>query len=163
MTSGRSTDAAAQYTFDRFFIDGQWMFPSGAETFDVRSPHDQTPVGSAPVATQADVDRAVAAARRAFDDGPWPQMTVGQRVASLRPVIDAYGTRIRELAALVTAEMGSPTGFSEAAHGIGPLTLMQQTVQFAESYAWTERRGAAWSSASRSELSASSRPGMCRR
>jgi aldehyde dehydrogenase (NAD+) len=141
MTSGQSTDAPKTYTFDRFFIDGRWTSPSTEDRFDIRSPHDRRPVGSAPIASQSDVDHAVAAARRAFDDGPWPQMTVEQRITALRPFIDAYATRTAELAALLTAEMGSPANFSEAAHGIGPLTLMRQTLEFAESYAWAERRG----------------------
>lgn len=130
------------YDFDQFFIDGKWVAPESTETFDIRSPHDGAQVGSAPVASAADVDRAVAAARRAFDEGPWPRMSVEERLTVLQPTIAAYGTRTAELAALVTAEMGSPAWFSEAAHGIGPLALMQVTAQFAESYPWTERRGA---------------------
>ncbi|MGB8404236.1 MAG: aldehyde dehydrogenase [Mycobacterium sp.] len=141
MTFIQSTDVPKTYSFRRFFVDGQWISPATEERFDVRSAHDGSHVGSAPIASEADVDRAVAAARRAFDEGPWPQMTVEQRIAALLPFIDAYATRTAELATLVTAEMGSPASFSEPAHGIGPLTLMRRTVEFAESYAWTEQRG----------------------
>jgi betaine-aldehyde dehydrogenase len=129
------------YSFDRLFLNGDWVTPVTRDVSDIRSPHDGSAVGSAPVASVEDVDVAVAAARRAFDEGPWPRMTVGERIAALRPFVDAYGARTSEIASLVTSEMGSPASFAEAAHGIGPLVLMQQTLQFAESYAWTERRG----------------------
>jgi aldehyde dehydrogenase (NAD+) len=141
MSPSQPAATAKSYSFDRFFLDGRWVTPSSADSLDVRSPHDGSAVGSAPVATEADVDRAVAAARRAFDDGPWPRLTVEQRIAAVRPFVEAYAARTSELAALVSAEMGSPVEFAEAAHGIGPLMLMQQTLQFAESYAWSERRG----------------------
>lgn len=129
------------YSFDRLFVAGEWVAPSTGDAFDIRSPHDGTAVGSAPIASEADVDAAVASARLAFDEGPWPRMTVAERIAVLRPFIDAYGGRAGEMSALVTSEMGSPATFSQAAHGIGPFVLMQQTCEFAEAYAWTEARG----------------------
>lgn len=141
MSSSQSTLTAGAYSFDRLFLDGHWVAPATHDCSDIRSPHDGAAVGSAPIASDGDIDRAVAAARRAFDEGPWPRMTVEDRIAALRPFVDAYGARTSEIAALVTSEMGSPASFAVAAHGIGPLVLMQQTLQFAESYAWTERRG----------------------
>ncbi len=135
------TDTARSYAFDRLFLDGAWVSPSTNDLFDIRSPHDGSAVGSAPIASESDVDRAVEAARRAFHEGPWPRMTVEERIAALRPFVDGYADRTSELATLVTAEMGSPTTFSEPAHGLGPLLLMQATLGFAESYPWTERRG----------------------
>jgi betaine-aldehyde dehydrogenase len=141
MSPSQPAETARAYAYDRFFLDGAWVSPSTSELFDIRSPHDGSAVGSAPIASEADVDRAVVAARRAFDDGPWPRMTVQQRIAALRPFVEAYAARTSELAALVTSEMGSPATFSEPAHGLGPLLLMQATLGFAESYPWTERRG----------------------
>ena len=129
------------YVYDRLFVDGAWVSPSTSERFDIRSPHDGSSVGSAPIAAESDVDRAVEAARRAFDEGPWPRMAVADRVAALRPFLDAYAARTSELATLVTSEMGSPATFSEPAHGLGPLLLMQATLGFADSYPWIERRG----------------------
>lgn len=129
------------YTFDRLFVAGEWVTPSTGDAFDIRSPHDGSEVGTAPIASEADVDTAVAAARRAFDEGPWPRMTVTERIAALRPFVEAYGASTAEMSALVTAEMGTPATFSEPAHGIGPFVLMQQTLRFAEGYAWTETRG----------------------
>jgi aldehyde dehydrogenase (NAD+) len=141
MSPSQPTDTAKAYAFDRLVLDGAWVPPSTSDLFDVRSPHDGSAVGSAPIASETDVDRAVEAARRAFDEGPWPRMTVAERIAALRPFVDEYATRTAELATLVTSEMGSPATFAEPAHGLGPLLLMQATLGFAESYPWTERRG----------------------
>jgi aldehyde dehydrogenase (NAD+) len=141
MSTSRSAGTDRAHSYDELFLDGRWSAPSTDEASDIRSPHDGSHVGSAPVASEADVDAAVAAARRAFDEGPWPRLTVAERIALLRPFVEAYGARTGEFAALVTSEMGSPATFSEAAHGIGPLVLMKQTMEFAESYAWTETRG----------------------
>lgn len=133
--------APTAHDYAQFFIDDVWRQPSSDDSFDVRSPHDGARVGSAPVASADDVDIAVAAARRAFDDGPWPRMTVVERVAALCPFVEEYARRTAEMATLVTAEMGSPVWFSEAAHGTGPLALMRQTIGFAESYDWSQMRG----------------------
>ena len=129
------------HTYEQLFVDGAWTNPSTGDTFDVRSPHDGRAVGSAPIASAADVDTAVAAARRAFDDGPWPRMSPAERIAALRPFVESYGKTTGELAELVTAEMGTPHWFSDSAHGTGPFFLMQQTLEFAQAYGWTERRG----------------------
>jgi aldehyde dehydrogenase (NAD+) len=129
------------HAYHRFFVDGEWRDPCTDDVFDIRSPHDGTAVGVAAVASPADVDVAVTAARRAFDDGPWPRMTVAERIAALRPFVEQYGSRTTEMAELVTAEMGSPHWFSDSAHGIGPFFLMQQTIEFADTYEWSERRG----------------------
>src|SRR5260370_29250722 len=79
---------------DRFYIGGQWVAPAGSATLDVISPHTEEVVGRVPDGTTADMDRAVAAARDAFGNGPWPRMAPaapppgGGRTAALyaRPV-----------------------------------------------------------------------------
>ena len=133
--------SAVAHAYHRFFVYGAWRKPATDEVFDIHSPHDGTRVGAASVASPADVDVAVAAARQAFDEGPWPRMTVAERLAALKPFVEEYGSRTTEMSELVTAEMGSPHWFSDSAHGIGPFFLMQQTIEFAEGYAWSERRG----------------------
>ena len=71
--------------------------PSTTDLIEVRSPHDNVVVGSAPLGDARDIDRAVAAARVAFDAGPWPRMTVAERCAALQPLVDAYGARVEEM------------------------------------------------------------------
>ena len=67
----------------QFFIGGTWADPSGGDRLGVVSPSTEEVVGEVPVATTADIDRAVRAARSAFDDGPWPRMAPAERAAVL--------------------------------------------------------------------------------
>ena len=64
---------------DKFFIGGDWVDPAGSDQLAVISPHTEEVIAKVPEATTADVDRAVAAAREAFDNGPWPQMSPAER------------------------------------------------------------------------------------
>ena len=96
------------YDFDRLLIGSQWSEPATAERLEIRSPASGEPVGSAPEATSADVDAAVAAARRAFDEGPWPHLTMAERVAALTPVRERLGSLFAELDVLATRENGVP-------------------------------------------------------
>jgi acyl-CoA reductase-like NAD-dependent aldehyde dehydrogenase len=61
---------------DELFIGGAWSKPSIAQQIEVISPHTEKPVAEVSAASPDDVDKAVAAARQAFDDGPWPQLVV---------------------------------------------------------------------------------------
>ena len=58
---------------DKLFIGGEWVASTGRETLEVISPLTEETIAKVPEATTEDIDRAVAAARRAFDDGPWPR------------------------------------------------------------------------------------------
>src|SRR5262245_29351594 len=77
-TNGGDVD---QGLLDRraLFIGGEWVEPAAAERFGVVSPATEEVVGHVPLAETADVDRAVAAARLAFDEGPWPRTTPAER------------------------------------------------------------------------------------
>jgi aldehyde dehydrogenase (NAD+) len=128
-------------TFDQLFVGGDWRAPVSGDRLDIASPHDGSPVGSAPSAGAADINVAVEAARTAFDEGPWPRMGVAERIAALRPFVDSYEKIIATMGRLVTAEMGTPKWFAELVHGVGPHLLASSTLDFAASYAWEERRG----------------------
>jgi aldehyde dehydrogenase (NAD+) len=66
-------------TKDRLFIGGTLVEPSSSEVIEVTNPSTEETIGSVPDATTADIDRAVAAAREAFDRGPWPRMEPSER------------------------------------------------------------------------------------
>ena len=68
-------------SYDRLFIGGEWVEPSSSAVFDVVSPTTEELVGRVPEAQNADIDRAVAVAREAFDHGPWPRMAPAERAA----------------------------------------------------------------------------------
>ncbi|MFI5957573.1 aldehyde dehydrogenase [Cryptosporangium sp. NPDC051539] len=101
---------------EEIFVDGKWVRTTGWLR-DVVSPSTLEVVGCAPDGTTEDVDRAVAAARRAFDDGSWPGLSPTERVGYLERASELYARRSGELAELITAEMGSPITFSRNAQG----------------------------------------------
>ena len=61
--------------YDKLFIGGEWVEPSTSDVIEVFSPATGEKVGQVPLAAKADVDAACAAARKAFDEGPWPRMS----------------------------------------------------------------------------------------
>jgi betaine-aldehyde dehydrogenase len=128
--------------WDKLHVDGAWTAPFSSATIEVQSPHDGSLVGSAPCGEARDIDRAVRAARLAFDVGPWPRLTVAERCAALLPLVEAYGDRVDEVSALITAEMGSPYWFSNLGQARGPHLLMTQLLDYAAALHWEERRGA---------------------
>jgi acyl-CoA reductase-like NAD-dependent aldehyde dehydrogenase len=87
-----------------------------------------------------DVDRAVAAARRAVDEGPWPGLDPAERIDALRRLAALYGERRREMAELVTAEMGSPITFSKLAQATLPCTMLGAFADVAAAHPWEEVR-----------------------
>jgi aldehyde dehydrogenase (NAD+) len=93
---------------DRLFIEGEWVRPAGTAVIEVISPHTEEVIGTVPDGTPDDMDRAVAAARTAFDSGPWPRMDVRERAAFVRRLADRYAARVAEMGRLITAQMGAP-------------------------------------------------------
>lgn len=98
--------------YDELFIGGQWRKPANPQQLDVISPHSEQPIGHAQAAGPEDVDAAVAAARRAFDHGPWPRMSHAERMAKVEQLATIYAAHMDEMADLITDEMGSPRSFS---------------------------------------------------
>ena len=124
--------------YDKLFIGGRWTEPATTELLDIRSPHDRSLVGRAAQASPIDVDQAVSAAREAFDHGPWPRMTPGERQAVIARFSELHAARTEELAALVTSENGSAIWFTRWTH----TALAEQTSAYlraAESFGWEER------------------------
>jgi acyl-CoA reductase-like NAD-dependent aldehyde dehydrogenase len=72
-------------THEHFFIGGDWAPPAGPDVIEVVSPHTEEVIGRVPAGTPADVDRAVAAARAAFDHGPWPRTAPREPVPAVIP------------------------------------------------------------------------------
>ncbi|CAO5154270.1 Geranial dehydrogenase [Frankia sp. AiPs1] len=89
-----------------FYIDGAWVEPAGTVELPVISPSTEQQVGAVPVATTADIDRAVAAARTAFDDGPWPRLGVGERADILHRAAAALRKVEQDIAGVTVDEMG---------------------------------------------------------
>jgi aldehyde dehydrogenase (NAD+) len=85
----------------RLYIDGQWTEATGGATYGVINPATEETFAHAPNATRADLERAVAAARRAFDEGPWTRTTPKDRAKVLRRLIDGLEKRKEEIRQLL--------------------------------------------------------------
>lgn len=94
-------------------IDGEWSPTASRALIVVENPADERPVGAVVAGDAHDVDRAVAAARRAF--GPWAATPMSQRIELVEALAAGLGTHREHLAATLTAEMGAPIAFARAA------------------------------------------------
>ena len=100
-----------------FFIGGQWQKPAASGKLSVISPVTEEVVLTFAEATPQDVDRAVAAAREAFDRGPWPRMSPQERGAALLKVAELLKARQPELAQLWTTQVGAAISFTRYVSG----------------------------------------------
>ncbi len=91
----------------RLFIDGAWCDARGGSTFDVINPASETVIAKAANATRADLDRAVTAARRAFDEGPWRKTTPRDRARILRRLVEGLNARKEEIRQVLIAMAGA--------------------------------------------------------
>ncbi len=90
----------------RFYIDGQWVGPLAEDDFEVVNPATEEVAGRISLGTAADVDRAVAAARRAFE--AYSQTTREERIALLERIVAEFQHRLEDLARAISEEMGAP-------------------------------------------------------
>ncbi|MGI9004938.1 MAG: aldehyde dehydrogenase [Streptosporangiaceae bacterium] len=125
---------------DRFYIGGGWVSPAGQATIDVVSPHTEEVIGRVPDGTPADMDRAVAAAREAFDHGPWPWMAPAERAAAVARLADLYAARLGDFAELITTEMGSPITFSQLAQAPQPQMMLSYFADLGKTFTWEDER-----------------------
>ncbi|MDR5750714.1 MULTISPECIES: aldehyde dehydrogenase family protein [unclassified Caballeronia] len=95
-------------------IDGTWHASASGETIDVTNPADGSVLCRVPAAHESDVDRAVQAARRAFDDSAWSRMKPSDRERLLLRAADAIEANARELAELEALDNGKPVAVAEA-------------------------------------------------
>lgn len=126
--------------YDQLFIGGRWQSPSTTQRLSVISPHTEESIGETPEASPEDVDKAVTAARKAFDEGPWPRLSVGERMEKIEKLTAVYTAETDAIADLITAEMGSPKTFSRLGQGVGALAQMHLNLATARDFPWVERR-----------------------
>jgi acyl-CoA reductase-like NAD-dependent aldehyde dehydrogenase len=113
----------------RFFIDGEWVEPRGTETHRALEAATGEPLGTAALGTDADIDAAVKAARRALDHGPWGRTTAAERADVMDRFAAALAARAEGTSKLVSQENGMPIGLSSAFNGAAPAGLLQMYAQ----------------------------------
>ncbi|MFY7949031.1 MAG: aldehyde dehydrogenase family protein, partial [Gemmatimonas sp.] len=106
--------AVALHKDPRPAIGGKRVSALATTRFDVRHPHDDTPVATLPDCAEADVDRAVAAARRAFESRIWSELAPSARAEHLCALADQVEAHADELALLDSLEMGMPVTLGAA-------------------------------------------------
>ena len=128
---------------DQLFIGGEWVKPEGSGVIEVISPHTEAVIGSVPDASPADLDKAIAAARRAFDDGPWPRMTPEERAEGLKRLSGALQSRAQEIADVISSQNGSPKSWSIMGQVFSATMVLDTYAGLASGYAWEDRRDGA--------------------
>jgi aldehyde dehydrogenase (NAD+) len=134
------TQTAYRTEFDKLFIGGKWVAPSTSEVIEVRSPATGEYVGKVPLAVAADVDAACAAARKAFDEGPWPRMTPQERQAVIAGAVKLIEDRADEFKFLLKAETGQPSMIVDMMQYGAALSGLQYYSTAADKFTWKDIR-----------------------
>jgi aldehyde dehydrogenase (NAD+) len=124
----------------RLFIGGEWIEPASPEVIEVIEAHSERVIGEVPSAAGVDVDVAVTAARRTFEESDWPRLPVEDRIVAVRRVVDEFGKRAEEMARTISSENGAPIKFSRLGQVGAPLDIMESMIDVAADTVWEERR-----------------------
>jgi aldehyde dehydrogenase (NAD+) len=131
--------AAEVQVRDKVFIGGEWVEPSGGETIEVVNATTEEVMGTIPACTAEDADRAVAAARGAFD--AWSQAPREERAGYLSAIAGGLGERAEEIAATITQELGMPLKLSQIVQVGLPTSQFAATPKLMEEVEWEEEIG----------------------
>ena len=124
---------------DKLYIGGQWIAPLEGGSIEIENPASEEIVARVAEAGDADMDRAVAAARHAFDHGPWPKTPPQERMAKLMAMCDHLEPRVPELAAAWTAQIGGLATAALPMHG-GAVMGLRGIAAMGASFAFQEQR-----------------------
>src|ERR1700758_2311354 len=126
----------------QFYIDGAWVDPVvKGKTTPVVNPATEEPMYEIALGSKADVDKAVAAAKRAFET--YSQTSRDERVALLTKIIDIYKGRMKEIGAAVSDEMGAPLPMAEELQGGAGRGHIMSTLDVLKNYHFEEPVGTA--------------------
>ena len=123
----------------QFYIDGKWVDPVEPRTHDVINPATEEVYGRISLGSAADVDKAVAAAQRAFES--YSQTTREERMALLQSILDVYARRHDEVAEAIMDEMGAPWGLAKNAQAASGTQHIKAALKALETYEFEERIG----------------------
>ncbi|QLC26384.1 aldehyde dehydrogenase [Parasphingopyxis algicola] len=115
MSGGTPELDTTNIPLDKLYIDGKWVDSHSGRKIDVISPDDESIVAEVTEATEEDVDLAVEAARRAFDKGPWPRLSIGERADWVRKLSNALSERSDDIALCWSRQIGAPYNRSKNA------------------------------------------------
>jgi betaine-aldehyde dehydrogenase len=127
-------------TYKELYIGGEWVAPAGSDVIEVISPHSEEVIGQVPDGTPDDIDAAVRAARRAFDEGPWPHMTPVERAEILAKLSQSLQARAGDIADTISSENGSPKQWSMMGQVFSATMVLDTYVRLATEYEWVDTR-----------------------
>ena len=136
----------------QFYIDGAWVDPVVKKSTPVVNPATEEAMYEVALGSKADVDKAVAAAKRAFET--FSQTSREERVALLAKIIEVYKTRMKDIGAAVSDEMGAPLPMAERLQAGAGLGHLAATLDVLKNYHFEEPSAPPWWCASRSASSA---------
>ena len=124
---------------EKFYINGEWVDPSGSETVDVINPATEEAIGTISLGNQSDVDAAVTAAQEAFQS--FSQTSIEERMDLLNKITEIIGARSEDLATAITSEMGAPNGLAKAAQAGTGLFHFATTATVLADFQFEEQKG----------------------
>jgi aldehyde dehydrogenase (NAD+) len=122
-----------------FYIDGQWVAPTTPRTHEVINPANEEPIAKISLGSAADVDKAVAAAQRAFETFQFTSRE--ERMALLGAIIGVYQKRMGEIAEAISSEMGAPLWLAKSAQAPAGLGHFANTLEVLKNYKFEDVRG----------------------
>ncbi|MDV3455501.1 aldehyde dehydrogenase family protein [Sphingomonas sp. HF-S4] len=123
----------------KHYIDGAWVASDGGTVHQVINPATEAPVSEITLGSAADVDKAVAAARRAFES--FSRTSVDERIALIERILDAYKARAADMAEAISLEMGAPLSLARTAQVGSGIGHFKAAIEALRSFAFEERIG----------------------
>ena len=123
----------------QFYIDGKWVNPTKVRDFEVINPASEEPIATISLGGASDVDKAVAAAKKAFES--YSETTVEERLGLLRRIIEVYKAKSAEMAETISQEMGCPISLSRAAQAPAGLGHLSEIVKVLGQFKFEELKG----------------------
>lgn len=123
----------------KFYIDGAWVEPKSKVRLGVENPATEEIVCEVAMGSAEDADRAILAARAAFDG--WTYRPVAERIAVVKRILEVYNERYEEFAQVMSTEMGAPISWARSAQAWAGQVHMEATIKAAEEMVWEYNRG----------------------
>ncbi|MFT4800209.1 MAG: aldehyde dehydrogenase (NAD+), partial [Candidatus Azotimanducaceae bacterium] len=123
----------------KFYINGEWVDPVTPATLDVINPTTEAPFATISMGSEADVNKAVAAAKAAFDS--FSRTTVAERVEMFGAILAEYTKRYDDIAQVISTEMGAPIWLSKAAQAATGQAHFATAMQIMKDFQWEEQKG----------------------
>ena len=125
------------HTREQLYINGKWVQPIGTGSIDVINPATEEIIGKIPVGSKEDIDIAASAARIAFDS--WSKSSIETRIDILNALSNALKERGEDIAQTITAEVGTPIGYSRVAMVGTPRVVSRSYAKILENFDWEEK------------------------